>query len=441
MTSSVSTPAVACPCQNLPLFESSVPFGESQSQRSPAPSSSNQAPAALRSKVLCPACVNYRLEKVRQRRGRISQERDAEREACRKQIEQAPPQQILALQEQLQTTRAKANRLRQKCAQQAINVAQKTCRNDERRQQLEAVQKALVFRPYLARLQTSLLDGGSLDRALQQAQQQVRLLRFQWANRAFVMHRLDVKIPAESTGSNKHIRPKTAKGIGKIGGLPLPHAGAELYGVLPPQELESALRLVASVTTMVASCLGIVLPHPILLSSAANLPSHDVAQDTPLQPPLQPPHAPSSQAIATPSQSLAESTASLANLVGKTAKKVWGGAAAAAASFKNPLLLQDTVQNMVIPPSTDSNIVQERIRHASAVILAEDLSSNSSRYSLSALVTTQDQYATALQLLQNDVVILCIRAGVPVVKLWPAQAVLLNLQALSEFCKEQTLVG
>ena len=86
----------------------------------------------------------------------------------------------------------------------------------------------------------------------------------------------------------------------------------------------------------------------------------------------------------------------------------------------------------------ESSVVQERIRHASAAILAEDTSANSSRYSLSAKVMAQDQYAIALQLLQDDVVVLCIRAGVPVAKLWPAQAILLNLQALYEFCCEQS---
>ena len=123
--------------------------------------------------------------------------------------------------------------------------------------------------------------------------------------------------------------------------------------------------------------------------------------------------------------------------MGQTAKKVWGGATAAAAAVKNPLILEDTAHSTVVPPSMDSNIVKERIKHATAAILAEDHSSHSSSYSLSAEVTTQDQYTTALQLLQNDIVILCIRAGVPVAKLWPAQALLLNLQALHDFCKEQ----
>jgi len=401
-------------------------------------------------KVLCKACVEFRLEGLRERRRRMAQERNQEREACEKQLEQqSSVGQIMDLQEQVQAAREKAQALRRQCAQKAMDVARKSCENDERRQQMEVAQRALIFRPYLTRLQSSLLDEGSLAHALEQGRRQVRLLRFEWAKRAFLMHRLDVTIPPEAASSNSKTttsRPKVAKGIGKIGGLPLPHAGAELYGVLPPQELESALRLVASVTSLVASCLGIVLPHPILLwaSSSSSLSassSHDLAQDTPT------PETPKttkdpvpvekfSTNITMPS-SLAASTASLANLMGQTAKKVWGGATAAAAAVKNPLLLEDTPQSMVVPPSMDSNVVKERMRHAAAAILAEDHSSHGSSYSLSAKVTTEDQYAIALQLLQNDIVILCIRAGVPVAKLWPAQALLLNLQALHEFCQEQ----
>lgn len=352
------------------------------------------------------------------------------------------------IQEQVQDLRERAQALRRKCAQRAMEAARQSCENDERRQQMEVAQRALIFRPYLSRLQSSLLDGGSLAHALEQGRQQVRLLRFEWAKRAFLMHRLDVTIPpdpVDNSGSNKSTtnRPKIAKGIGKIGGLPLPHAGAELYGVLPPQELESVLRLVASVTNLVASCLGIVLPHPILLqassSSSSAMTSHDLAHDTTLPEVTQNQVVPT-ETFSTPAvpSSLAASTASLANLVGKTAKKVWSGATTAAATVKkNPLLLEDTAQSMVVPPSMDSTVVQNRIRHAAAAILIEDHSPQSSAYSLSAKVTTEDQYAIALQLLQNDVVILCIRAGVPVAKLWPAQALLLNLQALYEFCKEQ----
>lgn len=459
-----------CPCRNFPPV-TVMASAASSSGKAQTATTTTTSPAA---KVLCSSCVEYRLENLRERRRRILQERNHEREVCRKQLEESPLGPLVELQEQVQWKREKAEALRQECAQRAVDVARQSCENDERRQQIEMAQRSLIYRPYLSRLQASLLDGGSLDHALQQGRQQVRLLRFEWAKRAFLMHRLDVTIPSDNgtpsttatavavgvrssvTTSAGASQPKIAKGIGKIGGLPLPHAGAELYGVLPPKELESALRLVASVTSLVASCLGIVLPHPILLqsSSSASAASHDLAQDTPLHSTT----AKSAAAAAASSQtttdhnknnyfssdsnhvtampSLAASTASLANLMGETAKNLWSGATTSVPK-KNPLLLEDTPQSMVIPPSTDSNVVKERVRHASAAILAEDASTGS-RYSLAASVMAEDQYATALQLLQNDVVILCIRAGVPVGELWPAQAVLLNLQALYNFCKLQT---
>jgi len=51
-----------------------------------------------------------------------------------------------------------------------------------------------------------------------------------------------------------------------------------------------------------------------------------------------------------------------------------------------------------------------------------------------------DEFAIGLQLLQNNVIALCIRAGVPVSQLWPAEALLLNLHELLVFCQEQEQV-
>ena len=450
-TSKQTTPRSTCPCRNLPPVTNVVGTFTNNTTTAALTSSSPtplSTPPLQPAKVLCADCVEYRLAKLRERRRRILQERNTERQACQEILEASPLETVLDLQYQAQLARERADHSRRQCAQRAIQVARLSCENEERRQKIEAAQRTLIFRPHLARLQSSLLEGGSLDQALLQGRKQVRLLRFEWAKRAFLMHRLDVSIPPDTTTTNTSSttnRPKLAKGIGKIGGLPLPHAGAELYGVLPPQELESALRLVASVTSCAANCLGIVLPHPILLQTGSATNRHDLAQDTILfdDDTMQETKSPQRTITATTEKSmsssstmpsLAASTASLANLVGQTAKKVWGGATA----MKNPLLLQDTAQSTVIPPSMDSNIVQERIRHASAAILAEDNTPHSSPYSLSAQVTTQDEYAIALQLLQNDVITLCIRAGVPVAHLWPAQAVLLNLQALYEFCKQQS---
>ena len=119
-----------------------------------------------------------------------------------------------------------------------------------------------------------------------------------------------------------------------------------------------------------------------------------------------------------------------------------------------------------IPPSTDATIVAQRIQHATGVIVADSDESQdhhggggsssasslsvgagghpggggvqATRFALSVETMNQDEFAIALQLLQNNVMVLCIRAGVPVSKLWPAEAMLLNLNELALFCQEQT---
>ena len=47
----------------------------------------------------------------------------------------------------------------------------------------------------------------------------------------------------------------------------------------------------------------------------------------------------------------------------------------------------------------------------------------------------EEKFATGMQLLQNDVVALCFRAGVDVSNLWPAESVLLNLNSLWRHCQ------
>jgi hypothetical protein len=96
--------------------------------------------------------------------------------------------------------------------------------------------------------------------------------------------------------------------------------------------------------------------------------------------------------------------------------------------------------------STDATIVSQRLDHATAAILTDvdsttdTANNNSSKFALSSKLMNQDDFAIALQLLQNDVIVLCIRAGVKVSKLWPAEAMLLNLYELDKFCQHQTSV-
>jgi hypothetical protein len=319
--------------------------------------------------------------------------------------------------------------LRQQCGSLAVQVAAHVVENEERRAQHE---DPVPTQERLTRLHSSLCDPttGALSRSIVSSTEQVKTLRFQWAVRVFAMHRLDVEEQEEKTTTTRPtLRHRHARGVGKIGGLPLPHAGPELFGVLPPHELQSALRLVASLTSTVARCLGIVLPHPIRLQP--NGPNGDIAEaDT---------RGAFENAQSSPSaerkepSSLSASTTSLMSIMETTSS--WGRKALARATGHQTL--KDTAHTS-IPPSLDSTAVEQRLRHATSAVLAEDDSPSSSLYALSHNLVNEEEFAIGLQLLQNDIVALCIRAGVPVANLWPAEGLLLNLHALFVYCCEQS---
>jgi hypothetical protein len=231
------------------------------------------------------------------------------------------------------------------------------------------------------------------------------------------MHRLQVKEEEAFTVQRQYNARKSRSkgekdisGIGKSGGLPLPHKGPELFGFLPAAELQSALRLVASLASLTARCLGINLPHPILLQPGVA--GDDIA-------------VPVSDGWALSEPGVVDGLRHRQNPAGH--------------GQNGQRLLKEASKSMSIPPSMDPEKVQQRLHHAAAAVLAED-DSCSSTYTLSVkrnMNDNQDEFAIALQLLQNNIVALCIRAGVPVDKLWPAVAVLLNLHELFLFCETQ----
>jgi hypothetical protein len=49
----------------------------------------------------------------------------------------------------------------------------------------------------------------------------------------------------------------------------------------------------------------------------------------------------------------------------------------------------------------------------------------------------EEHFKIALELLQNNIVALCVHSGVPVSSLWPAEAMLLNLHSFMLFCREE----
>jgi hypothetical protein len=89
-----------------------------------------------------------------------------------------------------------------------------------------------------------------------------------------------------------------------------------------------------------------------------------------------------------------------------------------------------------IPPSTDATIVAQRLKHATAAVLSDGDGDHASTFVLSPAM--KEDFPIALQLLQNNILTLCIRSGVSIQKLWPAQALLLNFHELQIHCHEQT---
>lgn len=405
MSYSVASSTRECPCRGV---------GSGYRRHSDAP-------------VLCAVCVSGALQKPLERRDKAQQDRDEAREECSRRLEELRRgQSISELSYESQRLRDRLASLRHQCGSLAVKVASQVVENDERRAQHE---DPAPVHQQLTRLQNSLCDPttGALSQSIVAATEEVKKLRFHWAIQVFAMHRLVVD--QDEKNSRPSERHRHARGIGKIGGLPLPHAGPELYGVLPPHELQSALRLVASLTSTVARCLGIVLPHPIRLQPDS--PNGDICFSG-LPPTIPSIQSPSPVDRKKDPSSLASSTTSLMSIMETTS--TWGRKALARATGHQAL--KETA-HALIPPSMDSTAVTQRLRHACAAVLAEDHSPTTSLYELSHNLTNQDEFAIGLQLLQNDVVALCIRVGVRVATLWPAEALLLNLYALWMYCEEQ----
>ena len=361
--------------------------------------------------------------------------RNSAREECLQRLSNRG-QRVSELGFESERLREKLTKLREECGSLAVQVASQVVENDARRDQSWHLPKE-----QLQRLNQALYypEGGAMTQAMSTATDTVKRLRFAWALQVFGMFRLDVaaevKRPTE--------RQRNARGIGKIGGLPLPHAGPELYGPLPQRELQSALRLVAGLTLTLARCLGVLLPHPILLQphgpqgdiiesvSAVDEPKKETSTEEAID----------KNAAIIQKPPVATTASSIISLMETS---TWGRSARTAlqratGTKTGPILSHQPVleKQVVVPPSMDSTAVSQRLLHAKAAVLAETAKS-SERF---ALVPSAhgEEFAIGLQLLQNDVVALCIRVGVPVSELWPAGAVLLNLQALMRHCQLQVM--
>ena len=446
-------------------------------------------------------------------------------------------QQVTHLKERLDSLRSQSNDL-------AVKVTAKTMENDERQSNLElhsqkvilaqerlnSMKNCLVFQAdesMNSRDENKLYDNdsvgdGRLRDALDHGRHQIQSLRFQFALRVFDMHRIDVG--DEYTNGNKgKMNKDNATGVGKIGGLPLPHAGPALYGVLPQGVLASSLRLVATLTNLVSRCLGVVLPHPILVCAREcskcgavynfggdvidTISLDDIDIDDGFSDDAQISicnaccqegsnqrggAASVSKTKVTHAKLPAANTttrsskSSLISIVGASARKAMALTASATSramsnaqhlaypsgASSDAKSLQGTPSNLI---STSPSIITKRINHASFAVLAESYESGATEYILNPprlkedggnnegkilpsvnetdtscsnsqsqlfsnredFHSAEERFSIGVQLLQNDVIALCFRAGVDVSKLWPAESVLLNLHALLEHCQAQ----
>lgn len=398
---------------------------------------------------------------------------------------------------------------------------------------------------------------GNLASTIQRYVEQVKRRRFQLVLETFEMHRMDVGHEHKSlsvkdllvgldddnnnsdNNDNRHerqqqykhndqkkqqdarfqklVRQRIPSGIGKIGGLPLPHRGPSVYNkLLPTNVLTSSIRLIASLTNLLARCLSIELPHPIVLCPMAstnintNSGSVGVASGR------------GRYGVRHEQLWLRDQTADIVECIGDTSKKdedqgltlmkdlerldnnedpddcktigeddivdnngtgasgsaggrdhghtalnkaSMGMSGMSTSSLRSIVgsssnLLSrafdkmkghhnhhdsgDKAPTIATPPQVpmDQDSVSLRLKYATHAIIYESNSRKNGsvvKYELRPPSSTNDlevqrqeeeHFTIGLQLLQNDIIALSIQAGVPVQMLWPAEAMLLNLNSL-----------
>jgi len=543
--------------------------------------SSNRDRSFPNEELLCPACVREHLRSRLERRQAALEARDLARRRCAERltglrsgeargvantkstggedVTGAPPSSAAAelarVRDDSDRLRARLDALRGECSAASVRLASITMRNDQREAAL-AEERRIADRTRAGleilastMLQSSLsveadktagsavVDGTSLSDALDRLTKEVRRERFQLALRAFDMHRIDIgremveTLQREDSSGGDSLTVRTPSGIGKIGGLPLPHAGPTLYSFLPRNVLSSSLRMVSSLTLTLARCLSILLPHPILLRPSipnarasrrganssggaksqqgdiidvATLPANwdsgftfgedldGAAEDgRQMQNPVPSPSPTAVSSSISSLKSLMGSSPSIRSF-GKALARAATGGNHTNSSNKSCDNKQQTSQAERVrrhdnnkeskPPPMDEISISRRLQHACAAVLCESVrvgegggdpipvgaeyalvpprwsdtpgaAKSSSELSVAVrsksggepdgnsasdistaevMREQEERFAIGLQLLQNDVAALCIRAGVPVATLWPAEALLLNLYSLRE---------
>ena len=409
----------------------------------------------------------------------------------------------------------KLSALREECASKTIILASLSLQNSNRSVAIEQQQERIYqLQHQLYMLRNCILyeDTSSLTGVIERHVKVIKEKRFQLALHAFQMHRLDVgeeysrlsmkellrlaeldevTSNEENSRFKRLVKEKVPSGIGSIFGLCMPHRGpSDFYGIIPHDVLISSLRYISSLTNILARCLGIDLPHPIVLNAPSlqskqsffqdttdivqSVPSHQVldassrgnqmtlmsdldllasgtpkvtALDATTKSTLASPYIPSENGKVTSS-----STASLMSLVGSSSNLISRAAHRAFDKMKgsNHDAMQDgqyhdkNYRNRNEVPRKDKLSLEVKLQYASYAVIYESNNFESGqihpmKYDLKPPSNglEDESYTTGLQLLQNNIVALVIRAGVPVAMLWPAEAMLLNLQSLYLFCQSQ----
>lgn len=414
----------------------------------------------------------------------------------------------------------KLSALREECASKTIILASLSLQNSNRTVAIEQQQERIYqLQHQLYMLRNCILyeDTSSLTGVIDRHVNVIKEKRFQLALHAFQMHRLDVgeeysrlsmkellrlaeldevTSNEENSRFKRLVKEKVPSGIGSIFGLCMPHRGpSDFYGIIPHDVLISSLRYISSLTNILARCLGIDLPHPIVLNATSSQSKQSFLQDTadivqsvpsnqvldassrgnhmtlmadldlltsgtPKDTKLIALDATTKSTLATlhiPSENgkvTSSSNASLMSLVGSSSNLISRAAHRAFDKMKGSN--HDTMhhgqyhyhdknvrdRNEVL--RKDKSSLKTKLQNASYAVIyesnnLENSQMNPVKYELKPPLNglEDESYTTGLQLLQNDIVALVIRAGVPVAMLWPAEAMLLNLQSLYLFCQCQ----
>jgi hypothetical protein len=443
------------------------------------------------------------------------------------QKESSPSSKIEYYQDHMKHQADKLNMLRDECASKTISLASLSLQNSNRTLTIEQQQERIYqLQHQLYMLRNCILyeDASSLTGVMDQHVQVIKKQRFQLVIEAFQMHRLDVgeeysrlsmnellrlaEMEEVFSSNEEHarfkrlVKEKVPSGIGTILGLCMPHRGpSDFYGIIPHDVLTSSLRYIASLTNIVARCLGIDLPHPIVLNAPSwnkdsffqdtadivqSVPSNEVldastrgnqmtlmsdldlltrgmsldlkdsSTDSTSKSSRTMPHI-----LAENGKVSSSSTASLMSLVGSSSNLISRAAHRAFDKMKgtnhdNSIHYgynhsnhhhhnEKHSKDKHDAPWMEKLSLETRLQYASYAVVYESnqlergYKSTPVKYELKPPSNGKEDesYTIGLQLLQNDIVALAIRAGVPVTMLWPAEAMLLNLHSLYLFCQSE----